>query len=68
MGQVRVLSTHFEKIKGQKDKLKGHQYSFLAAQRVLIRVIQCSFVAYNLWIDIEKFAALRAECIQIATF
>ena len=43
MGQVRVFSTHFEKNKGQKVKLKGHQYSFLAAIRVLIMVASTHF-------------------------
>ena len=40
---VRVFSTHFEKNKGQKVKLKGHQYSFLAALRVFIRVASTHF-------------------------
>ena len=43
LGQVRVFSTHFEKNKGQKVKLKGHQYSFLAALRVFIRVASTHF-------------------------
>ena len=42
-GQVRVFSTRFEKNKGQKVKLKGHQYSFLAALRVFIRVASTHF-------------------------
>ena len=43
LGQVRVFSTHFEKNKGQKVKLKGHQYSFLAALRVFVRVANTHF-------------------------
>ena len=43
MGQVRVFSTHFEKNKGQKVKLKGQQYSFFAALRFFIGVASTHF-------------------------
>ena len=39
LGQVRVLSTQFWKIKGQKDKLKGHKYSFFDSPKGFIRHI-----------------------------
>ena len=62
LGQVRVLSTHFEKNKGQKDKLKGHQYSFLANQKGCKKGTSTHFWPQH-GFDIEKFSA--ANYIQL---
>ena len=75
LGQIRrVPSTHFWKIKGQKVKLKGHQYSFLAVLRIFIRVTSTHLAtawffkgssSTHLWIDVEKFSAFLAKCLQL---
>ena len=59
MGQVRVFSTHFENNKGQKVKLKGHQYSFLAALRVFIRITSTHF-----WHSKGFFKGRSSTCLQ----